>query len=126
MREPIRDKGRLEHIAQAIEHVLDYMAGKSFDELSENKIGYYGIIKCIEIVGEASYKLSLQFKTAHPETPWNVIEKMRHVLVHGYYQVNPEDIQSVIKYDLDPLREQVNRYLAETDWDEWEKKTNNS
>ena len=55
MREPIRDKGRLEHIAQAIEHVLDYMAGKSFDELSENKIGYYGIIKCIEIQCDTSW-----------------------------------------------------------------------
>ena len=120
MREPIRDKGRLLHIIDAIGHVLKFTAGKSFDDLSKNTIEYYGIIKCIEIVGEATYKLSSQFKDAHPETPWRVIEKMRHVLVHGYYQVNPEDVYSVIQNDLNPLLEQVSRYLSETNWDEWE------
>ena len=120
MREPIRDKGRLLHIIDAIGHVLKFTAGKSFDDLSKNTIEYYGIIKCIEIVGEATYKLSSQFKDAHPETPWRVIEKMRHVLVHGYYQVNPEDVYSVIQNDLNPLLEQVSRYLYETNWDEWE------
>ena len=34
--------------------------------------------------------LSLDFKDAHPETNWKVIVAMRHYLVHGYYQVDPE------------------------------------
>lgn len=121
MREPIRDKGRLLHIIDAIGHVLKFTAGKPLDELSKNTIEYYGIIKCIEIVGEATYKLSSQFKDAHPETPWRVIEKMRHVLVHGYYQVNPEDVYDVIRNDLQPLKVQVEQLLSSIDWDEWEK-----
>ena len=40
MREPIRDKGRLEHIVEAIERVLSFMADKSFDELSKDKLEY--------------------------------------------------------------------------------------
>ena len=50
-----------------------------------------------------------------------MIAKMRHNLAHGYYQVDPDIVWSVIRDDLKPLREQVARYLAETDWDEWEK-----
>ena len=65
MREPIRDKGRLEHMAAAIDRVLEFMADKSFDDLPKDKIEYYGIVKNIEIVGEAAYKLSPQFKEAH-------------------------------------------------------------
>ena len=53
MREPIRDKGRLEHMLIAIDRVLDYMKDKSFDDLPKDKIEYYGIVKNIEIVGEA-------------------------------------------------------------------------
>ena len=121
MREPIRDKGRLLHIIDAIGHVLKFTAGKSLDELSKNTIEYYGIIKCIEIVGEATYKLSSQFKDAHPETPWRVIEKMRHVLVHGYYQVDSRIVWTVIQNDLQPLRNQIDSILSNTNWDEWEK-----
>ena len=93
MREPIRDRGRLEHMQKAIKHVLDFTVAKSIDRLSENVIEYYGIVKCIEIVGEAAYKLTPQFKDAHPDTPWSVIEKMRHVLVHDYYQIDESEVK---------------------------------
>ena len=46
---------------------------------------------------------------------------MRHVLVHDYYQINPSEVWAVIQDDLSPLRDQVTSYLAETNWDEWEK-----
>ncbi len=36
--------------------------------------------------------LSLDFKEAHPDTNWKVIVAMRHFLVHGYYQVDPEEV----------------------------------
>ena len=46
---------------------------------------------------------------------------MRHVLVHDYYQIEPREVWKVIRDDLQPLREQVAGYLADTDWNEWEK-----
>lgn len=120
MREPIRDRGRLEHMQKAIEHVLNFTAGKDLNRLSENVIEYYGIVKCIEIVGEAAYKLTPLFKESHPDTPWNVIEKMRHVLVHDYYQIEESEVKYVIEDDLRPLHEQITQYLADTNWKEWE------
>ena len=106
----------------AIDRVLSYMEGKLFDDLSKDKIEYYGIVKCIEIVGEAAYKLSNDFKLANASTPWAVIEKMRHVLVHDYYMIDENEVKYVIEDDLCPLRDQIEKYLAETDWDQWEKK----
>ena len=122
MREPVRDKGRLEHMLDAIDRVLNFMEDKSFDDLSKDKIEYYGLVKCIEIVGEAAYKLSLDFKQANASTPWAVIEKMRHVLVHDYYMIDENEVKYVIEDDLRPLRDQIEKYLAETDWEQWEKK----
>ena len=120
MREPIRDRSRLEHILTAIDRVMEFVKNNSFDELSENDLVYYGIVKNIEIVGEAAYKLSQQFRDVHPETPWKIIMKMRHVLVHDYYQIEKDEIRFVIDDDLPPLCEQVTRYLSETDWEAWE------
>lgn len=45
---------------------------------------------------------------------------MRNVLVHDYYNIKEEEVRYVIEDNLIPLFEQVNHYLAETDWEEWE------
>ena len=67
----------------------------------------------IQIVGEAVYKLTKEFKTAHQETPWALIEKMRHILVHDYYQVNMQIMWDVITNDLPALKVQVEGFLEE-------------
>ncbi len=121
MRENVRDRDRLEHIVEAITNILDFADGKTKEELEADKLRYYGIVKNIEIIGEAAYKLTHAFCREHPETPWEFIMKMRHVLVHDYYQISSKEVWNVIKEDLKPLREQVTSYLADTNWDEWEK-----
>ena len=121
MRENVRDRERLEHIIDAIDCILDFSDFKSIEDLSADKLKYYGIVKNIEIIGEAAYKLTRAFCREHPETPWEFIMKMRHVLVHDYYQISTREVWKVVKEDLHPLREQVARYLDEVDWEEWEK-----
>ena len=121
MREPVRDRDRLEHIEEATACILGFADGKTKEELETDKLKFYGIVKNIEIIGEAAYKLTHAFCRLHPETPWKSIAKMRHVLVHDYYQIDSDEVWKVIHEDLNPLREQVTRYLTETNWEEWEK-----
>lgn len=121
MRETVRDHERLEHIIDAIDCILTYTVGKSKEELTSDKIRFYGLVKNIEIVGEAAYKLTKAFRKAHPDTPWDKIMKMRHVLIHDYYMIDEDTVYYVVEDELQPLREQVTRYLSDTDWEEWEK-----
>ena len=113
MREQVRDRGRLEHILQAINTVFEFTKDVKREDFKKDSILYFAIVKNIEIIGEASYMLSLDFKDAHSDTNWKVIVAMRHFLVHGYYQVDPEEVWNVIEQDLQPLKEQVEKYLAE-------------
>jgi hypothetical protein len=46
---------------------------------------------------------------------------MRNVLVHGYAQVSDADLWQTATNDIQPLCEQVQRYLSDTDWEEWQK-----
>ena len=121
MRENVRDRDRLEHILEAISNILDFADGKTKEELEADKLKFYGIVKNIEIIGEAAYKLTRAFCSRHSETPWEFIAKMRHVLVHDYYQIDSNEVWTVIQDDLQPLHEQIARYIDETDWDSWEK-----
>ena len=104
----------------AIDIILDRAEGMTVEELTTDKLLFGGIVYHTMIIGEAAYKLSQEFVNSHPETAWLDIADMRHHLVHGYYQVDPSIVWSVIQGDLRPLREQVSRYLAETNWAEWE------
>ena len=51
--------------------------------------------------------------------PWRDIIDMRNVLVHGYAQVSDADLWQTATNDIKPLREQVQRYLDEIDWQQW-------
>ena len=45
----------------------------------------------------------------------------KNILVHDYYKIRLNEVWKVVKEDLKPLQEQITRYLAETNWEEWEK-----
>ena len=121
MRELVRDRERLEHIIDAIYRLQSGIEKKSLDELCQDKLTYYGLVKNLEIIGEASYRLTKAFRNAHPDTPWDKIIGMRHILVHDYYNVDDNTIRYIIEDDLEPLRKQIADYLMDTDWKEWEK-----
>jgi len=121
MREPLKDRSRLEHIVDAIDTILERTNGLKYEDLTSDKIMFGGIVYYTMVIGEAAYHLSKAFTKQYSETDWTQISKMRHNLVHGYYQVDPIVVWSVIQDDLMPLREQVIRYIDETDWEEWEK-----
>ena len=121
MRELVRDRERLEHIIDAIDRLLSAKDRNVLDNLKETDFVYYGIVKNIEIIGEASYRLTKAFRNSHPQTSWNFIIRMRHVLVHDYFRINMKEVKKVINDDLEPLRAQIADYLMDTNWEEWEK-----
>ena len=111
MRENLKDKTRLLHILEAIDNIFEFIEAKTFEEYQSNKVLRFAIIKNLEIIGEATYLLSKVFKKEHPQIQWTSIVAMRHVLVHGYYQIKDEIVWATIKTELSPLREQVKLLL---------------
>ena len=121
MREPLKDRIRLEHIVASAANIARYTEGKTYDDLMADDMMCYAVVYNILAIGEAAYHLTKAFQREHPDTPWEDIMKMRNILAHDYYKLKLQTVWEVVQHDLPPLREQVARYLAETDWDEWEK-----
>lgn len=113
MRDELRDRGRLLHMAEAIDRVLSFMDGRTEADLADDAMLFYAVVKNVEIIGEAAYKLSHNFVEAHPHTPWKQIIRMRHILVHGYYQIQPDQLFNVYTEDLPLLHTQIHAYLSE-------------
>ena len=113
MREPIRDIERLRHILTAIDILQDGVTRYTIEQIKADSIVFYGFVKQVEVIGEATYMLTKEFRNAHPDTEWDVIEGMRHVLVHGYYAITPHKVWNVIEKDIPVLRPQIERYITE-------------
>ena len=113
MREPVKDTGRLEHMLEAIDIIIQRTSGMKLEDLDTDKVVYGGLAYYTMIIGEAAYMLSKEFKDTHSATPWRQIEGMRHHIVHGYFQVRKDMLWNVIENDLQPLKEQIKQYIDE-------------
>jgi uncharacterized protein with HEPN domain len=113
MREKPRDKERLLHIIEAIDNIFEFIEDKSFEMYQNDKILRFAVVKNLEIVGEAAYLLTKDFKLKNTTVEWKEMIGMRHILVHGYYQIKDEIIWSTIETELAPLKESIASLLSE-------------
>lgn len=113
MRERVRDIERLRHILNAIDDIQSNKEKFTFQDICESSIIYYGFVKEVEIIGEAVYMLTKEFRASHPQCEWDVIENMRHVLVHGYYKINREQLWDTVQNDIPELRPLIEELIEE-------------
>ena len=113
MREEVRDIERLQHILEATNVLIDYVEHHTLEEAQSNPVVYFGLVKHVEIIGEAVYKLTLQYRTSHNEVNWDDIERMRHVLVHGYYKIRPRQLWETIAVDIPQIKPIIEQLIKE-------------
>ena len=119
MREHSRDRGRLEDILKYAQNVEQIISGITYEQFVGDIRIYYSVMKNVEVIGEAANMLTRHFREEHSELPWRLIVSMRNVLVHGYAQVSDADLWQTATNDIQPLSEQVQRYLDDIDWEQW-------
>ncbi len=113
MREPLRDHLRLLHILEACDRIKSYYPDNKIPLLNPKSIEFFGLVKNLEIIGEAAYMLTPEFTSSHSSTAWNDIIRMRHLLVHGYYHISPEIVKEIAEMEIPILEKQVSSYLTE-------------
>lgn len=90
----------LEHILQSIIRIEEYMSGIDFEKFSNNFLLQDGIIRQLEIIGEASKHLSEQTISLKPEIPWRDIIGMRNKLTHDYFGVDIDTVWETLVEDI--------------------------
>jgi uncharacterized protein with HEPN domain len=85
-----RDAGYLWDMLDSARTVRDFVAGVRFEEFLRDRKLQLAIERSVEIIGEASRRISEEFKQAHPEIPWRRIIAQRNVLAHEYGEIKQE------------------------------------
>ncbi len=103
----------LNHILTSIKLIEEYSQGKKYDDLAANNMMQDAIIRQIEIIGEATSRISVVFKSEHPDLPWVDMKDMRNKLIHNYFGVNIKHVWNVVEQDIQPLKLQIEKILTD-------------
>lgn len=95
------------HILQSIDRIEQYIAGMNEQEFLKNFLVQDGVMRNIEIIAEASKKISPEIRSNFPDIPWRQIMAMRNKIIHEYFGVDLEAIWNVTQNDLPNLKEQI-------------------
>jgi len=95
------------HILDAIASINRFCKGKTKEEFLANEMLREAVVRKLEIIGEASKRLSKGFKESVASAPWSRISGMRDKLIHGYAGVDFGIVWKVYKEDLPSLEEGI-------------------
>ena len=106
-----KDTLYLESMRECLERIDDYNEGGEEDLMASNLV-QDGVIRNLEVIGEATKNLSDDLRSANPEIPWRQIAGMRDVLIHDYLRVNLDRVWRTVVQDLPPLSKVINTLLS--------------
>jgi len=103
----------LRHILDAVAKVEVYLRGRDEMAFNQNTLLQDGVIRQIEIIGEATKRLSRELQAKYGQLPWKDIAGMRDKLIHDYFGVDIGQVWLTATEDLPLLKVEVERILAE-------------
>lgn len=98
-------------ILNAINDLEDFIKDMSFEEFRKDKKTIYAVVRCIEVIGEATKNIPRTIKDKHRELPWKKMAGMRDKLIHEYFGVDVEILWKTLKEDMPPLKQPIQDIL---------------
>ena len=97
----------LDDICEQSENIMVAVGRMDYQEFLTDPLYSGGIIRFIEIIGEAAKHLPEEIRTEYPDIPWRKMAGMRDRLIHAYANVNLKYVWDLAVNDIPPLYKQI-------------------
>jgi uncharacterized protein with HEPN domain len=107
------EKVYLQHIIDAISRIEEYLQGIDEGTFSQHLLIQDGVIRQLEIIGEAVKRISSELRERYSHIPWQDIAGTRDKLIHHYFGVDIEKVWLMVREDMPVFKEEVKKILKE-------------
>lgn len=101
----------LQHILTAIGWIESFLRGVDEPRFRQEKLLQNGVVREIEVIGEATKNLSDSLRLQYPHIPWRSVAGMRDKLIHAYFSVDLTEVWRTAQDDLPELKKEIEKIL---------------
>lgn len=102
----------LKDILEAICKIEKYTEDLSFDDFFENELIQDGVVRNLEIMGEAVKNIPDIIKRRNPELEWKKIAGLRDILIHAYFGMDVDIVWDIVKNKIPEMKEKISMILS--------------
>jgi uncharacterized protein with HEPN domain len=97
----------LGHILDSATAIAEYISGVKKAEFMHDPKLRDAVIRRLEIIGEATKRITEEIKERDKSIPWKQMAGLRDILIHDYAFVDPETVWTVAKHDVPKLAKRI-------------------
>jgi uncharacterized protein with HEPN domain len=90
---------------------LNFISNKTRDDFYNDEMMQDAVMRKIEIIGEASNRISDELKSRHQGLPWKNMKAMRNILIHMYDELELEIIWDTAASDIPRIKDQLKEII---------------
>jgi len=105
----------LEDILDAMEKAEIILQDVSYQKFEDDFVINFATVRALEIIGEATKRLPLDFRNQYPAVPWKDMAGMRDRIIHGYDNVNLQVVWDAVKYEIPRVKPLIQQILTDYD-----------
>ena len=101
------------HIYSEILFICKVTENVDFDNFYKDEILKRAVTRALEIIGEATKNLDIEFKLKYSNLPWKFMAGMRDKLIHDYMGVDYDLVFNTATVDIPELHFQISEILKD-------------
>jgi uncharacterized protein with HEPN domain len=105
----------LKDILENIHNAVEFIGTMTFEQFLDDKRTAFAVVRCLEIIGEATKNIPHEIRSSNPDIPWKEFAGMRDRIIHGYWGVDYRIVWGTVKEDLEALVIPLQNVIAKTE-----------